>query len=448
MRPTHKMPAPSQIDAIWWLHPGKLVLFFMLPIYLFVTFVVPALWPELIVLRARVYMDAEYVLLGACSLLLLGGGALFGARLRLGGGPEPKQLLYHVRERVLLFMGGLATLAYLIWFGPAIARGELLLEREELNQMPGVTSFTQLGVPFVVVYLYASRRAGQQFSWPVRFLFRLLLAFTVLRVYMWSERLALIEIAVPAAVLLLAYYRPERPLMQTAFTLVRRYGPFLGIPVLLVFFGATEVVRSWTSYSQKQDITLVDFIISRVATYYYTALNNGAGLLATSTWPDFEFLSIGEWVYRLPFGIGQTFWDSLGRAGMPHDEFLRRFADVEFNNMSGIYPVYFDIGIALGLLYFGGLGVVMGLAYGEAKRGGRLGTLIFPSMLVACIEVLRIMYLNNTRCFLVFVGAFLVVSQMRPVQQTVAASRPSAPTPSTVRGARGPSRAALPVRGR
>lgn len=408
--------APSQIDAIWWLHPGKLVLFFMLPIYLFVTFVVPALWPELIVLRARVYMDAEYVLLGASSLLLLGGGALLGSRLQLGPA-QGAPVLYHVRERFLLGMGILAAAAYLIWFWPAIARGELLLERDELNQTPGVTSFTQLGVPFVVCYLYAARRAGQQFSRPLRLMFRTLLVFTVLRVYMWSERLALIEIAVPCAVLLLAFYKPQRPIMRTGFNLVRRYGPFLGIPVLFFFFGVTEVVRSWTSYSQKQDITLVDFIISRIATYYYTALNNGAGMLATSNiWPTFEFLSIGEWVYRLPFGIGLTFWNSLGRDGMPHDEFLRRFADVEFNNMSGIYPVFYDVGITLGLLYFGGLGVLMGLAYGEAKRGRRLGTLIFPSMLVACIEVLRIMYLNNTRCFLVFVGAVLAATQMRPAR--------------------------------
>lgn len=403
--------AQSNIDAIWWLHPGKLILFFMFPIYLFVGFVVPGLWPELIVLRSRVYMDGEYVILGAGSLLVLGVAAILGSRIVWKQGPVR---LYDINQRFMVAIGALSVMAYGIWFWPVIQRGQLFLSRDELNQTPGVTSFTQLGVPYVICYLYATRRAGQQLSGPVHWLFKLIIFLTVARVYIQSERLALIEVLVPAAVLVLAYYVPRRPTARTLFEAVRKYGPFLGIPLLFVFFGATEVVRSWTSYSQTQDISLVDFVISRVATYYYTALNNGAGMLATSAWPDFEFLFIFEWIYRLPFGVGAFVWESLGRHEMPHEDFLARFGDPEFNNMSGIYPIFFDVGIVAGIAYFAALGLGMGIAYNQAKQGRPLGTLIFPSLIVACTEVLRIMYLNNTRCFLVLIGALLASTQLRP----------------------------------
>lgn len=415
---------PARAYPIWWLDPGKLILRFMLPIYLFVALVVPAFWPELIVLRARAYMDTEYVLLGALALVLMGLAAHLGSMLRVGE-PEASSVPREVDERFLVTIGTLAALAYVIWFWPAITSGKFDLEREELNQTPGVTSFTQLGLTYVVCYLYVTLRSKQKLSFYAHALFRALLLLAVARVYLWSERLALIELAVPCAALILRYHHPHRRGVQRAFTVARRGGPLLAIPLLLAFFTATEVVRSWTYQSFKQT-SLLDYMISRVTTYYYTALNNGAGMLETTPYPSYEMVFIGEWIYRLPFGIGAFFWENLGHAELPHYQFLERFGDIEFNNMSGIYPVMFDVGIAGGLAYFALVGLAMGVLYRLFLTERPIGLLLLPSVVVACSEVLRVLYLNNTRCFLVVVGALIAATQLRRPRERERAATVSA----------------------
>ncbi|HTU60542.1 MAG TPA: hypothetical protein VMF89_18955, partial [Polyangiales bacterium] len=222
-------PEQNAGASIWWLHPGKLVLGFMLPVYMFVAFAVPALWPHLIVLKARVYMDYEYASIGAGALLAVGVGAMLGGRFDIE--PRRPRFNYVVDERFMLWIGGLTTTAYMIWFWPVIARGQLLLERDELNQTPGVTSFTQLGVIYVVCYLITTVRAGARTSAPVRWLFGFLLFLIILRVYVSSERLALIETAVPAAVIGLRYWEPERPALRSILGVIRGYGPVLAIPM-------------------------------------------------------------------------------------------------------------------------------------------------------------------------------------------------------------------------
>jgi hypothetical protein len=398
----------------WWVHPGALLCLFMLPAYLFVVFAVPALWPDAIVLRTNDYLSGGYDVLGALTLLILGLGCYAGGRVDVTAFRRTAPS-YEISPVFLTGMAAITLSAYAIWFSPAIARGQLFVPREELNRIPGVTSFTQVGVPFVVCYLFARLRNRQRLPRLVHVLFWTVLLATVMRVYMWSERLALIELGVPAVLALVAYARPRRRGARVGLKLVRNFGPFVGLPLLLAGFAATEVFRSWTAYSQTTDLTLGKFVLSRMATYYYTALNNGAGMLATANWPDFQLIYVLDLVYQLPFGIGAAIWSGLGRTNAPHFDFLERFGDPEFNNMSGIYPIFYDLGISCGLLYFAILGAVFGVSYRAYQKGELFGVLFFPSMFVACLEVMRISYVNGTRTFLIWVGAFaaLIAFQRR-----------------------------------
>jgi oligosaccharide repeat unit polymerase len=412
MRSEHADGPALNVDRVWWLSPGRLLVFFILPIYLFMALVVPEIWPHLLVVRAGNYMRGQFLMLGAACVAVLAFGCLVGSRLDLTSRPAR---LYEVNDRFMLGMGLFVVAAYLIWFWPIIRQGSLLMHRQELNHMPGVTSFTQLGVPFVVCYLYGALRAQQRFSRPVRALFYAILFLTVARVYIWSERLALIEVGVPAVTCVLAYYTPRRPFLTRSFQLIGAYGPFLGVPLLVAFFMGTEVVRSWSAETyQAQNPDFGEFMVSRLVTYYYTALNSGAGLLATSDWPDFSFSHTLSWFYRLPFGIGELFWSATGQGESPTQAFLTRFGDPEFSNMSGIFPVVYDLGFVGGLLYFLVLGLVTGMMYRGMRRERPLGILLFPPMFVACLEVLRIPYLTQPRCFLIFLGGLIAVTQFRP----------------------------------
>jgi len=160
-------------------------------------------------------------------------------------------------------------------------------------------------------------------------------------------------------------------------------------------------------------------------TYYYTAINNGAGLLATSTWPDYDMVHVLNWFYRLPFGVGQLFSSALGRGMLPTDSFLSRFGDVEFTNMSGVFPIVHDLGFAGGLLYFSGFGVIAGMMYRALTKGRRVGILLFPPLFVACLEVLRIAYLNNPRSFVIVLSALFAITQFRPRPAPVSVRDPA-----------------------
>jgi hypothetical protein len=396
---------------IWWLNPGKFLLLFVLPLYLFLVLLVPSVWPDALVLRSANYMRFDFVVLGAATIVTMGASALIGAKVDLS--PRPSALRSEVSEPLLVVLALLASVAYLIWFWPAIVQMRFFLQRDELNRIAGVTSFTQLGVPVVTAYLYARWRNRQRFSRVMDVLFGVVLVLATARVYMWSERLALIEIAIPILACALLY-RPLRGATPLAlYRLIARFGPFLGVALLLVLFGATEVVRSWQSYAVTGNQTFGTFVVSRLTTYYFTALNNGAGMLQTSSWPTYEGLWVFGWIYAFPFGVGQTFLDAVGHREAPHDLFLARFGDPEFNNMSGIFPIFHDIGSVLGLAYFAAQGFVFGLAYRSAVKGEAVGALLYPPMLVACMELLRISYLNGQRCFPIVMGALALVLKFR-----------------------------------
>jgi len=397
------------MQNIWWLNPGKLLLLFILPLYFFIVLLVPSVWPQALVLRSSNYMNDEFVLLGALAIVLVGAGALIGAEVDLNArrtGPRTD-----VSEPLLIVLAVLTITAYLIWFWPALSHLTFFMPREALNQISGVTSFGQLAVPVVTAYLFARWRNGQRFSPLMHCLFVAVVIMAALRVFMWSERLALIELAIPILVCVLLY----RPLRSRGALRVHRLlassGPFLGFALLLGLFAVTEAVRSWRWYAAKSDFGT--FVVGRLTTYYFTALNNGAGMLQTGHWPTYHGRWVFGWLYMLPFGIGQTFLDLLGARVAPHDVFLERFGDPEFNNMSGIFPIFHDLGIVLGLAYFMLLGFTFGLAYRSAIKGEVLGGVFFPPIVVACLELLRITYLNGQRCFLIILGSLLLSLNFR-----------------------------------
>jgi hypothetical protein len=398
---------------VWWLHPGRLLLLFMLPLYLFIVCAIPLLWPSLIVLSYGSFLDARSVVLGGACLLITGLCSELGSRIDLSR--RRPQSVYEVNERFLGVLGAITIGAYLIWFGPAAARGEFFLARDELNRMPGVTSFTQCGVTFVACYVYATLKARQRLSSRTRLMFYAILVLTAARVFIWSERLALIEIGSPIVIGVFAYAEPRRRWQRLGSRFIGTCGPFLAIPALLGFFTMTEVFRSWSSdYYQSKNIALGEFMVSRLATYYYTALNNGAGLLATTRWPSYYFVYILSWFYKLPLGIGGAFASALPRDAFPSQAFLSKYADPEFTNMSGLFPIIYDVGIWGGLTYFGVLGLLAGMTFRSLRTGRRLGILFYSSVFLACLEILRIGYLNESRCFLVVVSALAAAAQMRP----------------------------------
>jgi oligosaccharide repeat unit polymerase len=276
-----------------------------------------------------------------------------------------------------------------------------------------------MGIAFCLCYLHCALAGGQTFPLYVRLQVLAIAFFTLVRVFLWKERLAAIELAVPAAVVGLTFGRIRGTTALRLRAIVAKIGPYAAVPALFVAFTFTEYFRSWKTYSRTQSLPLVDFMVQRVASYYFTALNNGAGLLTTrsSEWPSFRFIFIADWIYHLPAGVGDGLYALVnGRQEHPTPSFLNSYATPEFNNMSGIFTIVYDVGIVGGLFYFLGFGIVAGMLYRSMIQGGKRGGMIYPIVFVAIVEVMRLPYLTLTRVVTLFVGTFLLLAQMRPRQ--------------------------------
>jgi hypothetical protein len=277
-------------------------------------------------------------------------------------------------------------------------------DRNSLELSTGITSFDNMTPAFFSLYAYRAIVLNQSFHPSVRLLFWVLLAATALRVYAWSERLALIQAAVPIGLAWVARFSQVRSRWRPVLTA----GPFLGIPLLIVYFGFSEYFRSWQSATYNGKMSFWEFAVGRLASYYYTSLNNGAGVLVTAQWPSFQFENTLFWLHRAPV-VGHLFsgWVHLESAEM--ETFLAKYGDQEFNNPSGIFAVIYDLGLPLGLLYFAVLSLLAGRAFNAYRSGSLLGVLLYPVLFLTLLENFRIPYLGTPQGFTWCLGSLLAL---------------------------------------
>ena len=408
-------PERQGLREVWWLHPAKLGLFFLIPLYT-VIFLTPHIaGPGAVNIKFVVYFTWNYYWLGLAFLLVLTNGALIGSldfRVR-----KPVPSLPPIFSRYYLdAIGLLVIFAYLVWYRNAFVHPSDILVgfkgRPGYTQIVGITTLTQLGVAYVILYLNQVWGARVPFE-SRRYLlyFCVIIAFTVLRVYAWAERLALIELMVPIALMYVVYKVPQ----ARSTRIVAAALPLIGLGALFLFFGVTEYLRSWLAYYQYQGMPFWEFVERRLISYYYTALNNGAGMLTVYNWdsPSWKFNNVLSWLYRFPL-LGRIV--SYLMDLQPGRSFMERYADPEYNNVSGIFLVFLDMGLAGGLL----VAALMGLGAGYFWRcfvQGRGPGVFYPIVFLALIEILRLFYIGMGRAFPALLALVLanVLFRRRPV---------------------------------
>jgi hypothetical protein len=152
--------------------------------------------------------------------------------------------------------------------------------------------------------------------------------------------------------------------------------------------------------------------------YYYTSLNNGAGMLSTADWPDATFQHVLLWLHKFPLGIGLSFSDLVGLNEYNMDspptaatrEFLQRYGDPEFNTPSSFLAVTFDLGVAGALLYFFISMFIGGVLYARYLKGDLVSVVLYPSVLVALFETFRYPYWGTSRAVVWLFGTVIVLA--------------------------------------
>jgi oligosaccharide repeat unit polymerase len=399
--------AALRAAALWWLHPSAIVCAALVPIYLsFLAF-------DFERVVKNTYIPSPLYWWGLVLLLC----QVVGVQAALSSWrPQPAPPPRFSRGVMLLLLG-LTCMAYALWFGPLLARPQVLLEivggqrahvRDAASTMPGVTTLTQLGVAYAIAYGLKLGAGVQRVSRLEHAGFALIVLLALFRAFVWAERLAAIEVIVCFAVARLAYLRIERPRLQRAAVALPLVAPVL----LYLAFTASEYFRSWEYYVDRYD-SVWAFTLDRLITYYATASNNGIGILAdTQDWPHLNGAFAFKWAWVMP-GLSQLLEAGFGSPRGLEDHWLDTFARPEFNSPTAYFRVVLDFGYFGSAAYFLVLGWAIGMAYAAFRRGRLFGLLLFPVFVLYLIESLRYTYLGETRIVPLMLGLLLLALDTR-----------------------------------
>lgn len=380
---------------LWWIRPHTLVLFVLLPLFLLLP-LLPSPPKDV-----KTYFGTELYLLGIALLILFSVGSWLGAR---GINRVRTRPASGLRIRVwlldLFFLMSLA--AYVIWFLEILLNPGLLLQaaqlgafevRDQVSNIPGITSFTQAGIPFFICYLVATRYCDQELGFRFHIYIAILLTLAMVRVFIWTERLALLEIVVPVLLLSIPGWRPRSRWLRRGLIAA----PLFGIVALIVFFGVMEYFRSWLDFYSESGESFLDFILQRISSYYVTAVNNAVGYLVESgDWPRWDGRYTLSGIYAMP-GVGEALITEFALRPDTYPSFLSNYLDEELNNFSGLYFPIVDYGLIGGSLVLGVCAFLTGYSWRLFAARSIGGLLFYPIVYVGLTELLRILYLGNPR---------------------------------------------------
>ncbi|HEU0200359.1 MAG TPA: O-antigen polymerase [Burkholderiaceae bacterium] len=398
-RPAYGLPA----RRLWWLDPTRIVLGILLPIYL------SLLAFDFATVTPVTYVPSGLYYWGIVLMLALALGAGFGA---YDYAPDEPAERIEIPRALMFFLLAVTLAGYAVWFYPLALNPGLIAEiafagrinvRDQVSTLPGVTTLSQCALAYVIAFAIRRWAGWQRIAWWERAGLWLIGCLALFRAFVWSERLAAIELIVCYAVAVAAFYRFRTVERYRAAALAPIVAPF----VLYLAFVGTEYFRSWDFYRHFYS-SIWEFGFERLAAYYATAVNNGIGLLVESKqWPRYNGAYMFEWAYVLP-GLGSILSGYFGDPDNDYHAFLANHAREEFNNPSGIFPIVYDVGYFGSVLYFLLVGLLIGFAYRAYRRRYLGGLLFFPTCVMFIVELLRFNYFAASRYIPAF-GALLLV---------------------------------------
>lgn len=282
-----------------------------------------------------------------------------------------------------------------------------------IGTIPGVTTLTQVGVAYgIVATLLLIHRVDRRTIWRLV----TLLVVTVVRAFLLTERLALVELVVPAlAVLALRGCQSTSARRR----LLLRVAPLPLVVLLVAGFAATEYSRSYTFFKTRTDDGLLLFSLKRLGGYYATAYNNGQVLLDHGEYPGRLPYTSLEAVWTAP-GVEQLdLYDRLtGRdREQAYERLLGTYASPEFNNPGGLPAPFVDFGVGGGLVFLFGVGVVTGLGYRAFVEGRPGGLLLYPVVVTGLLELPRFLYWTLGRTVPTVLALLLVIRALHRLER-------------------------------
>jgi hypothetical protein len=393
----------------WWLTPVGLVALVSLP----TTWLALAIPDERyrVLWRTPKYVTPEGTGWATIGLLLFVIGALVPSVMRPAGPvadwPALSRRDLRLLETASTVLFRLTILGYLAFGAAALSAGitpQFLLDalvsqdlysggeiEARLGTIAGVTTMTQFAASYVIVTTLLLL-SGQPRHHHVRRL-AVVAVLTLVRAFFLTERLAILELAVPVlAIAVTRMSRTPRGARRAALM------PAVLLPVVVGVFAAFEYSRSWVFYQAQGGRSFPTFIVERFAGYYVTAYNNGQIRLDHDppVSVPYDLLSA---LWTAP-GIGDArVFERLAGYAQPDTYFaaLERYGNPEFNNIGGVATPFVDLGLTGGLVYYVVAGLGCGLLYRAYQEGRPLGLLVYPIAALTLLELPRYVYWSQGR---------------------------------------------------
>lgn len=282
--------------------------------------------------------------------------------------------------------------------------------KELFAPVTGVTTLTQVGIAYAVL---AALLLQDRATASLRRRLGVVVLLSLARAFLLSERLALLEVAVPLVALaaVSARRRSRRGWLLPA-------APALFLPSLIVVFGAFEYSRSWAFFRSRTSTGFGSFVVNRLAGYYATSYNNGALLLDNRPRGRIPYDTI-EALWTAPVISQLHLYQRLNHApgGALLEQVLTQHANPEFNNPGGLAVPVLDWGVAGGLLFFVLAGVLIGIVYSHFRAGSPLGLLLYAPLFTGLLELPRYLYWVQGRLVPALVALGVTAVALRRLQE-------------------------------
>lgn len=392
---------------MWWIDPGNILLFVILPVFLLSATLGAPLMGEF---GTSNFLSNDMVALGVAAICILAVGAKFGiaasARLNADG------LIFDKRkfDQFIVWTLGVTLFAHVVLVGPLVSDPDLMIgvltgdlganfvAKDTMTRIPGLTSLTNL-TPLLfamcsIRFLNWGRFAP---SPPALAAIFALLPLILIHAVIGSERIVLIE---NGLAFLLPLFSFTSSLRRAALI-----APIFGISFLIVIFAFGEYTRSWPFYKEQYN-SFFEFVGQRLLAYIAVAVNNGAGMI-TMLPPVGHPLMTARWMVQFPeIGLESPYY---------YDNYLERYGNVEFNNPSGVFSPIMDFGLTAGLLLLLLFGITLGVIYGLYRRLHPVGLLAYPIVFIGLADLTQIWYWGEPRFVpqLIFLAAAVALSVRR-----------------------------------
>lgn len=276
------------------------------------------------------------------------------------------------------------------------------------NTIPGVTTLTQLAPAALLLVTYMANFYGFQ---KYKKYFILLLILIFIRVFIVSERLAIVEFLLPSLILYIRFYlhnNQNKPIPR-----ILKYAPLIGFMCIFSLFSLTEFFRSYSNQFLSSlglgDVGFFLYSIILFFGYYIVALNTSASMVDYSDLP-FPYYTL-VWFWKLPILSELLSYEEIFNfnPNIEYGTILFNYNFTGLNNPGGLFLPIVDWGFGFGLLWWFLIGFSASLMYRSYLRLKFSGLLLYPFFFIGLLEFPRYLFWTDGRAFPAFFLLFCII---------------------------------------